>query len=567
MSKTKFVLLLFLVLVSAAAIHAQSSDNVTIKVTVVDKALNLKNVPKFALAIRKNGDIGFGERRISTSVDGVASLALSEGEYVVSSVDPLVFEDRTFGWTQPFTVLSSQPVTLELSNDNAKIIAGTPTSETMVPRRRVSEAGELFKSLRDGVVTIEGELGSATGFIIDDKGLVLTNQHVIAETNEIRVRFDKQTAVRARLLASDVDRDLAVLQINLSAFPKAKVLKIAEDGSGGPALLEGEQVFSIGSPLQQEKILTLGIVSKIEAKAIISDITFTYGNSGGPLFNSLGEVVGITSFDLQAKDGAGLAGIVRMEESAGLIANAKQIAATKSVPSAELMPNLPGGTFPVDTIRKAISAKDFPVKEYISDVKNYEIKYMTPVYKFYAIEKDRIDSLKIREKRNKEKGTSADMFRDLRSYSEYAGELLPVVDILALPETAPTAKSMLLSAATNLTIGYSTPFDMKYKADFYSMRLTCDGKEIAPLRRNKTEIDRPLQNYYKVRTRYTYGGVYTYPYDLFAPGRCGEIKVQVFSEEDIEEPITTIVSDTVKNRIWTDFQDFRNQSGSANPRQ
>jgi hypothetical protein len=126
---------------------------------------------------------------------------------------------------------------------------------------------------------------------------------------------------------------------------------------------------------------------------------------------------------------------------------------------------------------------------------------------------------------------------------------------------------MLLSAATNLTIGYSTPFDLKYKADFYSMRLTCDGKEITPLRRSKTEIDRSLQNYYKTRTRYTYAGIYTYPYDLFAPGRCGEIKVQVFSEEDIEEPITTVVSDTVKNRIWSDFQDFRNQAeaGKAKP--
>jgi len=433
----------------------------------------------------------------------------------------------------------------------------TDTSNTN--RRRVSEFAELFKTLRNGVVTIEGELGSATGFIIDDLGLVVTNQHVISETNEIRVRFDKQTAVKARVLATDVDRDLAVLQINRSAFPNSLALKIAVNSQENPSLFEGEQVFSIGSPLQQEKILTLGIVSKIEQKAIISNITFSYGNSGGPLFNSIGEVVGITSFDLKGKDGAGLAGIVRIEVAADLVSQARKLAETKSLPSAELMPNLPEGVFPVETIKKAIAAKDFPVKQYISDVKNYEIKYMTPVYKFYAIEKDRIDSLKIREKRNKGQNT-ADMFRDLRMYSEYSGELMPVVDILALPETGPTAKSLLLSAATNLTIGYSTPFDMKYKADFYSMKLTCDGKEITPLRRNKTEIERPLQNYYKTRKRYTYAGIYSYPYELFAPGRCGEIKLQVFSEEDIEEPITTVVSDVVKNRIWSDFQDFRNSN-------
>src|SRR6185503_12599558 len=245
---------------------------------------------------------------------------------------------------------------------SATFAQSTDTSNTN--RRRVSEFAELFKTLRNGVVTIEGELGSATGFIIDDLGLVVTNQHVISETNEIRVRFDKQTAVKARVLATDVERDLAVLQINRSAFPNSTALKIAVNSQENPSVVEGEQVFSIGSPLQQEKILTLGIVSKIEQKAIISNITFSYGNSGGPLFNSIGEVVGITSFDLKGKDGAGLAGIVRIEETADLVAQARKIAETRGLPSAELMPNLPDGVFPVETIKKAIAATDFPVKQY-----------------------------------------------------------------------------------------------------------------------------------------------------------------------------------------------------------
>jgi len=561
MLKTKYVLLLVVAIALAASVHPQSPDNVTIKIAIVDKTLNLKNVPKFGLVVRKADDTDFTERKVSTALDGTATLDLPPGDYVISSANPLPFEDRTFSWEQPFKVDAGQAVTLELSNDNAKIVAPLSGPVAAGPRRHMSEAAELFKTLRNGVVTIEGELGSGTGFIIDQKGLVLTNQHVVSETSEIRVRFDKHTAVKARLIATDVERDLAILQINLAAFPKSTVLKIAEDSPAGPPLLEGEQVFTIGSPLQQEKILTTGIVSKIEARAIISDINFSYGNSGGPLFNSLGEVVGVTTFDLKGKDdGSGLAGIVRIEECAELVMKAREIVAAKGIPSGELMPNLPEGTFPVETIKTAISAKDFPVKQYISDVKNYEIKYMTPIYKFYAIEKDRIDSLKIREKRNKVKGGSADMFRDLRSWNEYAGELLPVVDILALPEITPTFKSMVLSAATSATIGYSTPFALKYKADFSQMRLTCDGTEVTPLRRSKTEIDRDLQNYYKVRKRYTYAGVYTYPFEIFAPGRCTELKLQVFSEEDIEEPITTIVNNVTKNRVWSDFQDFRTQA-------
>ncbi|HYJ90426.1 MAG TPA: hypothetical protein VEV84_03895, partial [Pyrinomonadaceae bacterium] len=77
MSKTRSVLLLFLTILLAAAAYAQSTDNVTIRVTVVNKALELKNVPKFALVIRKTNDTSFSERKVSTDVNGNASLTLS----------------------------------------------------------------------------------------------------------------------------------------------------------------------------------------------------------------------------------------------------------------------------------------------------------------------------------------------------------------------------------------------------------------------------------------------------------------------------------------------------------
>ena len=123
---------------------------------------------------------------------------------------------------------------------------------------------------------------------------------------------------------------------------------------------------------------------------------------------------------------------------------------------------------------------------------------------------------------------------------------------------------MALSAITNMTIGYSTPLDHKYKADFSQMKLLCDGKEVTPVRRTKTEIARDLQNYYKTKKRYTYAGVYTYPYEVFAPGRCKDMVLHVFSEEDIETPIVTPVTEAIKNKIWTDFRDFRTQIARNN---
>ena len=210
--KTKYVLLLTVVILFESAAYSQSRDNVSFKVAVVDEALNLKNVPKFVLLVSKANDSAFGERRVSTSFDGSATLSLPSGDYTVVSEKEVVFEQRVFSWKYAFKVEAGKEMNVELSNDNAEISIRVPDSRS--PRRRVSEAAELFRTLRDGVVTIEGELQTGTGFIFDGKGLVLTNNHVINESNEIRVRFDKQTAAQP-------DRALHLLRARGPLLPSA----------------------------------------------------------------------------------------------------------------------------------------------------------------------------------------------------------------------------------------------------------------------------------------------------------------------------------------------------------
>ena len=141
----------------------------------------------------------------------------------------------------------------------------------------------LYKHLQNCVLTVWSEFGSGTGFIIDPQGLVLTNQHVVGPSQYIAVQFDPNTKVSARLLAADPARDIAVLWVNLSAMPNAATAIIAKDDSTQPAVLEGERVFTIGSPLSQRKIITTGVASKVESRAIISDVNINPGNSGGPI--------------------------------------------------------------------------------------------------------------------------------------------------------------------------------------------------------------------------------------------------------------------------------------------
>ena len=549
---------------------AQYESKLRLKVALVDRDLNVKPVPKQVLLVQKLNLDGVPDREapaqeLTTAFDGTATLTLAPGSYQISAQKPVEFDGKSYQWSAKFRLEVGQDASVELSNDNATTtaLATAPASG----RRRVTEEAELFKQLRDGVVTVEGELGHGSGFIVDERGLILTNQHVVSNSKELRVQFDRTHKVKAILIAEDRDRDVAVLWANLGQCASCKTLKLAEPKADEPAVIEGERVFAIGSPLSQEKILTSGIVSKVEKRAIISDVNINPGNSGGPLFNSLGEVIGITTFGESAGFGPGVSGIVRIEVAEELLAKAKESAKAKEMPSAELMPTVPEDSFPLDAIKTRIDVKKFETKPYKAELGNYDVMMLTPVYKFYLSEKDRLEAVREREKRNKGEGAQGtmDKYRNLRNWTEYAGELKPVVQILAIPEMKMTGKSLLLGVLMAGAAGMMTPPDMKFKADFYEMSLICDGKEITPIQRGKSELVVPMQSYYKIKNRYTYAGIYTFPVDPFEPGKCKQLALNIFSEENPTLAAKKILTPQMVQRVWQDFAEYRERK--AQPQQ
>lgn len=554
---------------------AQSAPKVSVKVALVDRDLNVKPVPKQVLLVQKLGadgapDTSAPAQELTTSFDGAATLALAPGSYRISAQKPVEFDGKSYQWAAKFQLAEGQDASVELSNDNATVsLLPSVIAAAATGRRRVTEEAELFKQLRDGVVTVEGELGHGTGFIVDGRGLILTNQHVVSNSKELRVQFDRTHKVRAVLVAEDRDRDVAVLWANLAPCASCKTLKIAEPRTDEPAVIEGERVFAIGSPLSQEKILTSGIVSKVERRAIISDVNINPGNSGGPLFNSLGEVIGLTTFGENAGFGPGVSGIVRIEEAAELLAKAKESAQAKDMPSADLMPTVPEDAFPLDAIKTRLDVKKFEQKPYKTELGDYDVMMLTPVYKFYLSEKDRLEAVREREKRNRGDGAQGtmDKYRNLRNWAEYAGELKPVVQILAIPEMKMTGKSLLLGAVLMAGAGMMTPPDMKFKADFYEMSLVCDGAAITPIQRGKSELIVPMQSYYKIKNRFTYAGIYTFPVEPFEPGKCKQLTLNVFSEENPTVAAKKILTPQMVQRVWTDFAEYRQRKEQPQPQQ
>jgi serine protease Do len=137
--------------------------------------------------------------------------------------------------------------------------------------------------------------GAGSGFIVSPDGVILTNAHVVRDADEVTVKLQDRREYRAKVLGSDPKTDVAVLKIDAKNLPVVPV-------GNSRNLQVGEWVLAIGSPYGLESSVTAGVVSakgrNIDTNGvqfIQTDVAVNPGNSGGPLFNTRGEVVGINS--------------------------------------------------------------------------------------------------------------------------------------------------------------------------------------------------------------------------------------------------------------------------------
>ncbi len=155
---------------------------------------------------------------------------------------------------------------------------------------------EFFRRFGDPDAQAQPARGEGSGFVISADGYILTNAHVVADASEVTVRTTDRREYGAKVVGVDARTDVAVLKIDASKLPVVRI--------GSPqGLKAGEWVIAIGSPFGFENSVTAGIVSATARSLagdaytpfIQTDVAVNPGNSGGPLFNLQGEVVGINS--------------------------------------------------------------------------------------------------------------------------------------------------------------------------------------------------------------------------------------------------------------------------------
>jgi S1-C subfamily serine protease len=180
-----------------------------------------------------------------------------------------------------------------------------PPADAGAPATKEKTPAELFKQLSPSVVTIAfdgplGMSGGGTGFLIDDQGTIATNHHVISSAKQLQIKFMNGAVYKkAELLDENADRDLALLRVKIDepeeGTPKPDVEPLVLGDS--EAVVVGERAIAIGNPLGLDHTLTDGLVSArriYEGKPWIQmSVPVSPGNSGGPLFNMKGEVIGV----------------------------------------------------------------------------------------------------------------------------------------------------------------------------------------------------------------------------------------------------------------------------------
>ena len=196
----------------------------------------------------------------------------------------------------------------------AKEVKETEPQKIVIYKSDEQQNIDIYKSKGSAVVNITSIMlqydffygtqpasGAGSGFIIDPRGFILTNYHVIENAQELTVTLADNTQLEAEIVGVDPNNDLAVIKIN----NPPNDLSILELGDSSQ-LLVGQKVLALGNPFGLTQTLTTGIISAlgrtIQARngrkidrVIQSDAAINPGNSGGPLLNSAGKVIGINT--------------------------------------------------------------------------------------------------------------------------------------------------------------------------------------------------------------------------------------------------------------------------------
>jgi S1-C subfamily serine protease len=535
----------------------------TVTAAVVMADMSLRPLPAFALEMVNETDT---IRRISlrTSLNGTVSQTIATGRYTLRSVTPAIISDTSYRWAISI-VHGPNGSAIELTNANSTALP--------VPRlavRQVAPEREVFERIRRGVFRVESGLGHGSGFFARipgvDVALVVTNDHVVANETTASIYLDSVTRVPAVVVARDRDADIAILRIPATRCGDCPRLVLATPKSGEALVVAGERVFAVGFPLNQEMTLTTGVASSVREGAIISDVNINHGNSGGPMLNLAGEVVGINAFgDFTNQGGPGISGAIAITRIEKLLSQVPSALAGAPAPLDKLLPYAPRTAYPVAALKQAADSVDPKAyrKLFRRDADHFTLTITTPVV--YRVQQ-RIFENEVGEERKKRE-VAASVSKDeaysetkqSRDWEQYVGNSnTPVVTIAVAPKIGETGASSFFRTLSAMG-GTAGQASLVFDSDVRGARFYRNGVEVEPIFGGHGPIVQNVEDrFVKLKDVADYG-YYVLPPELFRPDSTGapaRIRVAI---QDLKRPAETSgteIEGEASARVWNDFRAY-----------
>jgi len=540
-----FATLLF---VSSGAASLQELSVLHIKVVVVDAERKATPVPHHALLVSDN-PASAPPRQIVTAQDGTADVRLRPGNYTVESDRPVVFHGKAYQWTQMVDIVAGRDAVLELTADNAEVELVSSATASAAPLE--ADPSFLLPQWQDSVVALWTPTTHASGFLIDPKGLIATNQRVIGTATSVEVQFSPNVKVAASVLAADPVRDVAVLWIDPRVAAALRSVPLGCAQAAEPPVVDGQELFTIGAPLREQKDMTSGTVSRVEPHAIVSDFRLASGSAGGPVFTAGGGVVGLTSIvDDKNENRRWASRVVRIDDACDVVASAERKMKDAAPPDGTHLPMEPVRPYPVDALKDAAQRRAGSLSPYQMSSSDFDIAFMTPVLVYgaqYHSEQERV------RERGGSRTPDADPaavrpLMDFGNWSEYVADSPPVLLIRVTPKLVQGFWKTVARGAAR-TQGVSLPPSKHVKSGFSRMRVFCGDAEVTPIHPFKLE-QRVSES------DAIYEGLY-----IFDPGaldpHCGPVKLVLYSEKEPAKGDTRLVDPRVLQQIWQDFAPYR----------
>ena len=519
MARALLVVTLWCVCAPAAVAQAPSTLHIT--VMLPDATGKITPVARHALLIGEEPP-RLQPRRILTTLAGTADVSLRPGRYAVESDQPVAFNGRTYEWSQRIDIVAGRDATLALTAGNASIDTGTAPATSGTGSD--TDPSVLAAQWQDTVVGLWMPTRHASGFVVDARGLIVTNQRSVGTATSAEAQITPEVKVKATVLASDVTRDVAILWVNPSVIASLRPLPLG-CGQTRPPVANGQELNALGAQLTGPPRLMFGGVTGVGPRLLLSDLTLARAGAGGPVFTA-GGLIGLTTLDDRDPDSRSDARVVRIDQACEVLASADTKMAGAMPPDATHLPLDPQRQIAESALNAAVKSRAGSLSPYPMSTTGFDIAFITPVHVYGAKDQVRRPVM------------------DFANWSDYMADDPRVLLVRVTPKMVEALWSKVARGAA-MTQGMALPPMKRAKSGFARMRAFCGETEVTPI--HPFLVERRVSE-----TEAIYEGLYVFDPAAFGPP-CGTVKLTVYSEAEPDKGDTRVVDPKVLQQITQDF--------------